>query len=231
MEEENILKMVMEKQSWEDIIYSIVTLENLNPWDIDITKLTDSFLNYIEKMKMLDFRIPAKVVVVAALLLKLKCEIFSPFEKSSGSAFYGQEFDEELLRLKEQATNLELKSPVKRRPKRRVTLDELIDALKKAMKVKEKKESIRNRLGRKIRNNLATDEIDIEIRINNLMSEIDTFLLKLKSDKVEFSKIVHEWERENIINNFLPLLHLASRGKVGTEQKEFFKEIYIKKKS
>jgi len=231
MQEENLLKMIMEKQSWEDMIYSIVNLENLDPWDIDITKLTDSFLKYIEKLKLLDFRIPAKVVVVAAILLKLKCEIFSPFEKSTGSGFYGQEFDEELARLKEQTANLDLQSPIKRRPKRKVTLDELVDALSKAMRVKEKKETIRNRLGRKLRNNLATDEIDIEIRINNLMSEIDSFLLKLKSEKVGFSKIVHEWERENIIGNFLPLLYLASRGKVRTEQKEFFNEIYIQKKA
>lgn len=228
--QDNLLEMIIEKQSWEDIIYQIVSYENLNPWDIDIVKLTDSFLKYIEKLKVLDFRIPAKIVVVAAILLRLKCEIFSPFEKSGGSGGYNKEIDDEILRLKEETQNLELKSPIKRRPKRKVTLDELVDALKKAVKVQEKKEGARNKLRSKLGRHLVTDEIDIEIRINNLMLEIDGLLDKLNSEKVEFSKLVNEWEANNIIDNFLPLLHLASRGKVGTDQREFFKEIYVKKK-
>jgi len=230
MKQDNLLKMIIEKESWEDIIYQIVSFENLDPWDIDIIKLTDSFLKYIEKMKILDFRIPAKIVVVAAILLRLKCEIFSPFERTISSTSLNQEIDDEILRLKEETENLELKNPIKRRPKRKVTLDELVDALKKAVKVQEKKETTKNKLRSKIGRHLASDEVDIEVRINNLMFEIDGLLGKLNSEKVEFSKLVNEWESETIINNFLPLLHLASRGKVGTEQKQFFKEIYVKKK-
>ena len=230
MEEDNILKMIFETESWEDMIYSIVNLENIDPWDVDITKLTNSFVNYIEKMKTLDFRIPAKVVIVASLLLKLKCEIFSPYQKVSENKFYGNDFDEEIEKLKEQSENIELKSPIKRKPKRKVTLDELIGALKKAIEVKETKEKGKLRLKRKIHKNINKDEIDIELRIENLLSQIDDLMTKIDgNEKVEFSKMIETWDSDKIITNFLPLLHLSNRGKVTTEQKQFFDEIYIYK--
>ena len=62
------------------------------------------------------------------------------------------------------------------------------------------------------------------------MSGIDSLLLNLKSDKVEFSKLVGKWEREEIVKHFMPLLHLSKRQKVGTNQEDFFKEILIHKK-
>ena len=67
-------------------------------------------------------------------------------------------------------------------------------------------------------------------KINSLISEIDLFLSELGSDKVEFSKLVKSWDRDQIVGTFLPLLYLATRGKINTEQEDFFKEIFISKR-
>jgi chromatin segregation and condensation protein Rec8/ScpA/Scc1 (kleisin family) len=136
---------------------------------------------------------------------------------------------DEFEQIRQELSNLSLKPPIERHVKRKVTLEELVDALNKAMRVEEKKEKVKRILGRRLRNEIGEEE-DIEIRINELMSEIDGLLFKLKSEKVEFSKIVEKWERDEIIRNFMPLLYLSSRGKVETEQEEFFKEIFISKK-
>jgi len=230
MEEQNLLEMIIKEQSWEELIYHIVSYEGMDPWDVDIIKLTDSFMKYIEGLKTLDFRIPAKVVLVAAILLKLKSEVLSPI-KEGGSDYFPTEsqLPEGLEWIKDELSKVNLKPPVERHVKRKVTLDELVDALKKAMKVKEKKEGIRRVLGRRLRREIG-DEEDIEIRIGELMSEIDGLLTKLKSDKVKFSDIVEQWERDEIVRQFVPLLYLSSRKKVETEQEEFFKEILISKK-
>jgi len=230
MEEQSLLEMILKEESWEELIYNIVSYEGLDPWDIDIIKLTDSFLKYIEGMKTLDFRIPAKVVLVAAILLKLKSDILSPL-KVEGTEYYpvSMKMLDEYEQIKLELENMELKPPMERRVKRKVTIDELIDALRKAMKVKQKKERIRRKLGKRIRAEIGEEE-DIELRIKNLMSDIDLLLSKLKADKVMFSKIVTKWERDEIVRYLMPLLHLSSRGKVAAEQKEFFKEIFIKKR-
>jgi chromatin segregation and condensation protein Rec8/ScpA/Scc1 (kleisin family) len=161
--------------------------------------------------------------------LKLKCDVLSPL-KIEGSEYFPEnpQLSQEFLQISQELEKMNLKPPIERHVKRRVTLDELVDALKKAMRVEEKKERIMRTLGKKIRKEIG-DEVDIEIRIKELMSDIDSLLLKLKADKVEFSKIVEKWKREEIVKHFMPLLYLSSRGKVNTEQEEFFKEIYISK--
>jgi len=231
MEEKNLLEMIINEESWEELIYNIVSYEGMDPWDVDIIKLADSFLKYIEDFKTLDFRIPAKVVLVAAILLKLKSEALSPMKVEEMQYFpeSGLTVDE-FNQIREELSKLSLKLPIERHVKRKVTLDELIDALNKAMKVEVKKERIKRVLGKRIKAEIGEEE-DIEVRINDLMSEIDGLLLKLQSDKVEFSKIVEKWERDDIVRHFMPLLYLSSRGKVETDQEEFFKEILISKKN
>lgn len=223
--------MIINEESWEELIYNIVSYEGMDPWDVDIIKLADSFLKYIEDFKTLDFRIPAKVVLVAAILLKLKSEALSPMKVEEMQYFpeSGLTVDE-FNQIREELSKLSLKLPIERHVKRKVTLDELIDALNKAMKVEVKKERIKRVLGKRIKAEIGEEE-DIEVRINDLMSEIDGLLLKLQSDKVEFSKIVEKWERDDIVRHFMPLLYLSSRGKVETDQEEFFKEILISKKN
>jgi len=230
MQEQNLLEMIIKEESWENLIYNIISYENLNPWDVDIIKLTTSFLEHIDKIQSLDFRIPAKVVLVAAILLKMKSDLLSPIKNEEMNYLPDGITVAEFEQINEELSKMTLTPPIERHFKRKVTLDELIDALNKAMKVKEKKETIRRKLGKRIREEIGADEVDIEIRINELMFEIDSLISKFKSEKIEFSQIVEEWNRDEIVKHFMPLLHLSMRGKVSTEQEDFFKEIFISKK-
>jgi segregation and condensation protein A len=230
MNEQDLLKTVIQSESWEDVIYNIVSIEGLDPWDIDIVKLADSFLKYIESIKMLDFRIPAKIVFVAAVLLKLKTDSLFPQEKEEEIAL-PQINEDELKVFKEKLEQIKLSPPLERMPARAVTLDELIEALRKAMRVKERKEYKRHALGKKVVNNIDVSEEDIEKRIERLLKEIEDLSKMLNKEKIEFSRLVDKWEREEIVKHFLPLLYLANRGDVTAEQEEFFKEIWISKKA
>jgi chromatin segregation and condensation protein Rec8/ScpA/Scc1 (kleisin family) len=63
------------------------------------------------------------------------------------------------------------------------------------------------------------------------MNEIDELMQKLKTNKLKFSQIVEDWNRDQIIDHFVPLLHLEQGGKIVTEQEEFFKDIFISKRA
>jgi len=225
-EEENIMKLILEKQNWEEVIYNIVSIEHLDPWNIDLIKLTESFLGYMSRIEELDFRIPAKIVFVAAVLLRLKSDYLSIFEE--------EETIEEMAKsvpfvdLGIDPNLIQLGLPMKRMPKRQVTLDELMTALKKALVVKERRTE-RKMLWQAQLQAQITEE-DITKRIESLMGEIDNLMEKLKQDKLEFSKIVKKWNKDQIVNNFIPLLHLEQSQKIKTEQEDFFKEIYISKR-
>jgi len=225
-EEENILKTIIDKESWEEVIYYIVSLENINPWDVDLVKLTESFVRFIKSVEEIDFRIPAKVVFVAAILLRLKSDYLSIFEEE----------EEEILKEQKPFAELgidpnlvQLGYPMKRVPKRQVTLDELIVALKKALAVKERKTE-RVTIAREQLADIGMEEEDITKRTETILKEVDELMKKLNLDKIEFSKIVGEWKKDKIINKFVPLLHLEHDQKVSCEQEDYFKEIYISKK-
>lgn len=226
-EEENILKTIIEKESWEEVIYYIVSLENINPWDVDLVKLTYSFVKFVKSVEELDFRIPAKVVFVAAILLRLKADYLSIFE---------EEKEEDILKEQKPFAELgidpnlvQLGYPMKRVPKRQVTLDELIVALKKALAVRERKTE-RVKIARQQLADIGGEEEDITKRTEAILKEVDELMKKLNQDKIEFSKIVGEWKKDKIINKFVPLLHLEHDQKISCEQEDYFKEIYIFKK-
>ncbi|MBU5537410.1 MAG: segregation/condensation protein A [Candidatus Aenigmatarchaeota archaeon] len=228
-QEENILKTIIEKESWEDVIYYIVSLEQLNPWDVNLVKLTDSFIKFIKNAEDLDFRIPAKVIFVAAILLRLKADYLSIFEEEEESVEEMLKEDKPFAELGIDPNLVQLGYPMKRAPKRQVTLEELIAALRKALAVKERKEE-RIKVVRRQLDIVNVVEEDITIRTQKMLKEIDELMEKLHTDKVEFSQLVKEWKRDKIVNKFVPLLHLEHDGKVIGEQEDFFKEIFISKR-
>jgi segregation and condensation protein A len=222
MQEENILKVIIEKESWEEIIYHIVSIEKLDPWDVDLVKLADGFIKFISQVKELDFRIPAKVVFVASILLRLKAESLSLFEEEEKLA--EGEVTREEIKIPEVG---ELGIPLKRVPKRQVTLEELIHALRKALAVVERREERKKRARIRVEAEISGE--DIRERIEKVMNKINELMDKLKSEKIAFKELVPKWERKEIVYNFIPILHLDQDRKIETEQEEFFKEIWIKK--
>ncbi len=229
--EENILKTIIEKESWEDVIYYIVSLEQLNPWDVNIVKLTESFIKFIRNAnETVDFRIPAKVVFVAAILLRLKADYLSIFEEEEESVEEMLKEDKPFAELGIDPNLVQLGYPVRRSPKRQVTLEELIVALRKALAVNERKEE-RVKVARRQLQIVTVAEEDITVRTEKMLKEIGDLMEKLHKDKIEFSQIVKEWKKDKIIEKFVPLLHLESDGKVVGEQENFFKEILISKKN
>jgi len=219
--EENILKTVIEKESWEEIIYFIVSKEKLDPWSINIIKLVDGFMKFLREVEELDFRIPAKIIFVAALLLRLKAQYLFLFPEE-------KEEEEKAEEIKLDTKYAQLRLPIKRFPKRQVTLEELIDALRKALAVQERKEERRRIIHARLQPELELSE-DISIAMERVLKRIRELMEKLRRNRIEFKQVVGEWKRDKIVSNFFPLLHLDQERKVDIEQEEFFKEIWITK--
>jgi chromatin segregation and condensation protein Rec8/ScpA/Scc1 (kleisin family) len=218
--EDSLLKAIIEKESWEEIIYYIVNIEKIDPWNVDIIKLCNGFINFLKKARELDFRIPAKIVFVAAILLKMKAEYLLLKEEEKI-----EEKEEEIPEFFDiKPEMIKIAYPVKRIPRRQITLEELIIALKKAMEIEKRREKRREILYQRLQREITIEE-DVEKRIQSVFQKIEE-LYSLKK-RVEFADIVERWEREEIVKNFLPILHLEKNKKIKTEQLEFFKEIWI----
>jgi len=74
-------------------------------------------------------------------------------------------------------------------------------------------------------------EEDITKKIDQLMKQIDELMKKMNQDKLGFKQIVKKWKRDKIVDTLIPLLHLENDKKITTEQEDFFKEIYISRRT
>lgn len=214
VDEARLIRTMVLGADWHEVLENIVVDEDLDPLGIDIVKLAEAFMNYLQSIKKFDFRIPARFILVASILLRMKCELLLE--------------EEEKARRQEQKLpeiNLEnipqLSPPAVRKPIRKVTLSELVSALNKAMEFKEKKETKQVRLRRAVETLIEPEE-DIELRISGIFSKIS------KAGEIKFSDLVPGWKRNEIVDTFMPLLYLCMRSKIYCDQPEMFSEIFIK---
>jgi chromatin segregation and condensation protein Rec8/ScpA/Scc1 (kleisin family) len=212
--EAKVIQTIVLGSDWQEVLTEIVTEEGMDPLSIDLIKLVDTFMIYLQKLKSFDFRIPARFILISAILLRMKCELlFEEEEKKRLEAEKVPPIDVSNVPL--------LIPPLLREPTRKVTLTELINALNKVMEFKERKEEKQIRLKRTVEKLIAPEE-DIEAKIKRIYERI------VKNHDIKFSELVPVWKRKDIVDTFLPILYLSQRGKITCEQEEFFKEIYIK---
>jgi len=218
---------------WQEIIYDLINTEQLDPWDINIMVLTDKYLKKLADLEEADFFVSSKVLLAASLLLRIKSEILlNKYIKSIDEILFGskevKKYPLERIELDKEIPELTPRSPIPRFKK--VTLQELLESLKKAVKTENR------RIHKEIINRNALREGGIalpkkRISIKNKIKEVYQGLLvhfKENGDKkrVSFTEFIGKDKEERIIS-FGPLLHLENQKKVWLDQEAHFEEIYI----
>ncbi len=230
MDEKKLMDMITSGYSWEQILNQIIAWEGLDPWDLDLKKLSVTFMKYLSKLDELDFAIPAKYIIIAAVLLRMKSDHLHFLEILDGQEMPEIE-DFDPLDIEENGNGHRFEvnpitAPPKRFARRRVMVDDLVLALRKAMKTQEKRVVRHKKLAEKIK----ISQEDVSKRITGLYDRISMLLKGMKEEEVKFSKIVPKWNRDNIVRSFSPLLHLENQKKVECRQEEMFEEIFVKRK-
>jgi segregation and condensation protein A len=220
------------KLSWQAIIYDLINTEQLNPWDIDISLLANKYLEKIRQLEESNFFISSKVLLAAALLLRMKSEILLDQDLPELDAIlYGRKDQEkksvqERIELDEEIPGLVPRTPLPRFKK--VTLQELLASLDLAI----------NTENRRIRKVVLAKQQEMETSISlpktriNLKDKIHEIYAQLKDifskqeNKVAFSEISGKTSEERIAT-FVPLLHLDNQQKVWLEQPGHLEEIWI----
>lgn len=223
LSDKQLIDLMVNEPSWEDVILKIVAEEGMEPWNIDLVKLSGVFLDYLNRMEHLDLHVPARFVLVTAILLRMKSDVL--IEKRAKSII--PESDKPLSAELEKLSHLPpLQAPIMRMPVSNVSIDELLTALRKAFEVSERRIEKKEKIRQKVHAAMPPQEEDISERISKLLDKIQ-FALQDIQGTVEFSKLLKGWDRREIIKTLLPMLHLSQEGKIKYEQPELFKEIFI----
>lgn len=214
------LEKIVEFPTWRELLFDLVKTKKLDPWNIDIVEITSHYLEQIRKMEMLDLRIPANLILAAAILIRFKSEALR-FEEEApipAEEVYVEEGSEP-----EAIPMLELKTRIP--PKRMITLDELLSAMEKVFEEQKKREE-------KAKIPVIPKVINIQLPTFNIEEKMAQLYEKILSCKdseglATFSSIIPSKDPYEVVITLLPLLHLAQDGKIDIFQEKFFDEIFI----
>lgn len=228
------LLMKDDEITWQTIILELIKTEQMNPWDIDITVLCNSYIKTLKELKEQNFIVSGKVILAAALLLRIKSSrlleedlaefdhLLFPPEIEDFDSFIDPEPSHRIKDI----PRLAIKTPQSR--KRRVALKDLINALQKVLETNRRK--IRQRLeeAHYYKPEIPHKKVDITKLINDLYDKIISHFEN--QNHVHFSKLLpNNPSREDKVYTFVPLLHLSNHGRVNLAQQQSFGEIMITK--
>ena len=71
---DKIYNMLIQKDeiTWQSILLDLIKSEQMNPWDMNISLLSQRYLETVRKMQDANFLISGKILLACALLLKIK---------------------------------------------------------------------------------------------------------------------------------------------------------------
>ncbi len=226
MKEQEILDFASTEPNWEETLDWIISEEGIDPWDIDLIELSNAFSKFVSKWQKFNFTVPARIVIIMAILLRIKVELlmWEERDQKKPNEVDIQELDIDVSDIPQ------LDAPKKRKPVRKATAEELIEAFRKAFETQERREKRKSRKERRVREAMPIDgqTEDIEERIERLYRRVDGILENMKEGKTTFSDLLPEWNRVEIIKNFSPLLSLNQDGRIVAEQEECFDDILVK---
>ena len=237
MSQDRFFEIIFDKDelNWRSMLQDLVRSENMDPWDVDVSVLSKRFFDMIHQMQETDLRISGKIILAAAILVKMKSNklvgedimqldrLFAQSEESEEEEGLLDDLNEQYRGQREALRNVGLIPRTPQPRKRKVSIYDLIGALQKAMEVK-KRRVMRDIPSRPIE--IPKKKVDISALITDVFGKIKRLFLKSNS-RLTFSQLVVEGSKESQVFTFIPLLHLTNQRKIDLHQRRHFGEIEI----
>jgi len=234
--QDKIFSMLVEQNeiSWKTIIMDLISTEQMDPWNVDISLLTDKYIERLRELKEQDLKVGGKVVLAASILLRIKStklvsDDMDDFDRliagtdMNQEAFYDS-LEQELAQGEREALKeeYELLPRMPQARRRKVSVFDLVKALDKALEVKQRRvlQSIPPPLPLPVR------KFDLGASVANLLQRLKSLFSYKK--RLTFTDLLPSHSKQDKVYTFIPLLHLSNQQKVELEQAEPFGEIEVR---
>ncbi len=232
--QEQIYDMLLKESevTWQDILHKLIKEEQMDPWDVDLTKLTQKYIETVKKMKEMDYFISGKVLLASAILLKMKSNRLVQEDISNFDSFLFHQEQEAFEELGEylpyhehkvDIPKLGVRTPQAR--KRKVSIADLIGALEKALRVDTRRKLRLQKFLTFYKPEIPEKKIDIHLLIDEVYKKLVQLFQQRKM--VPFSELDSGSGKQETILTLLPLLYLHNGKKIHLEQEEAFSDIQI----
>ncbi|MDE1810899.1 MAG: segregation/condensation protein A [Candidatus Micrarchaeota archaeon] len=216
------LQDLVKNATWRELLMDLIDTHQIDPWDIDIVKIVDSYVAVVKKMRIMDLHVPANIILAASILLRFKSDsitIFDPVEAV-----------EEEVPLEHQPRILPevpaLMPRARLQPGRKITLNELMDALNQAIKLNERRENVLREKFTPVE--LLVNKDDIDEKSTIVFQIIGKFTDT--EGLANFTDVAKNFGTMDkvLLDLFVPMLFLAHKGQLTMIQEQFFGEIIIR---
>lgn len=220
-----------------DLLLSLIKESKMDIMNIEIIKLANQYLEYIESMNDLNLTIASEYLVLASELMYLKSKCLLPKEEENDDEY--EEVKENLVnRLLEYKQYKEVTSAFKNLEEERkelftkvpsslkeykdndiklsndVTLNDLLKAFQNFLERKKYKEPMITKV--------TTKEFSVEDRTRDIKN-----ILRNRK-KVEFFELFEEFSKPYVVVTFLSILEMAKKSEIVIIQENNFDKIYCK---
>jgi len=220
-----------------DLLLHLIKTNKMDIYDISIAKITEEYLDFINKMEEMNLTVASSYLVMASELIEIKSKMLLPNNNSEEEEDPREDLVNRLVEyqkykdmidsfktLEESRKEFYTKDPINFyslsdnhiENDGSVSVEDLAMALSKFLERKE--------LEKPIETKITMREISVEERSRDIKN-----ILK-KKKKVSFFDLFEQKTREYVVVTFLTVLEMAKNKEIIITQENNFNEIYISSK-
>lgn len=223
-----------------DLLCHLVDKNKMDIYEVNITKITDQYIEYINTMKEFNLEVTSEFIIMASTLLYIKSKSLLPKQIEDEAELTEEELIHRIIEYKKyKEISKKLKESFNIYSKRFYKLPDKIELPSRKLEKNYSKDVIEkayNNLLQKNKNKFNKNAINIEkIAITETVTVTskvkDIFKELMKKPKFIFNKLckTKKYTKLETVTAFTGLLELTRRNKVKTQQEKIFGDITVEK--
>lgn len=224
-----------------DLLCYLIDKNKMNIYDVNLTEITDQYIEYLNAMEEMNLEIASEFIVMASTLLYLKSKKLLPKQEDEEEEITEEELIRRIIEYKKfKEVSKVLKENYKIYSNRFYKGQEEIELPKQKLEKDYESEKIpeiyrllveRNSV--KINQNAKNIEKIALVEKYTVADKVkEMYRILSKQKKFIFNKLftINKHEKQEVVTAFSGLLELSRRSKVETTQEELFGDIVVEKK-
>lgn len=223
-----------------DLLCHLIEKNKMSIYDINLSKITDQYIDYLKEQEKMDLEIASEFLVMASTLLYLKSKNLLPKQEDDEEEITEDELIRRIIEYKKfkeisklfkqnylEYQNRYYKKPEEiELPKQKIEKDYDKNVIPDIYKnVIEKNASKINQNAKNIEKIAITDNYTVASKVRQM------FKVLIKQKSFIFNKLfsIKKHNKQEVVTAFSGLLELSRRSKVETDQEKLFGDILVKK--
>lgn len=223
-----------------DLLLHLIKKSKMEIFDVEISEITNQYLNYIREMSEMNLNIASEYLVMAAELIEMKSKKLLPNKNDEDELLEEENPEEELKRrlteykkykdstsifrnLEENRSNYYTKAPesLKKYSYEKLENDgsigvfDLLDAFQKLLE--------RKNLNKPLNTKIARKELSVKERVVKIRE-----ILKIKK-KLNFVELFDDFSKPYVVVTFLSILEMVKNKEITIKQENNFADIFLER--